>query len=1379
MALPTPPGQTSTSAERWPALWVLAASSALLALAWWQQAPGGTRLVVAAAATVCAAALLPGIRRPRAVAVISVLALTIGVLIGAADTVTLSSMRRDWSRWSATEREARAEQVSASVQEVAETLQEAVRQRATDATFVADVRAGRMPAIAPPLPAEVESALLVFRSGRLVARAGQLHTPVTATGGSGLTLVDGVFHTSVIARALSPEGQIEIVAVALLTSAPPADRFTRPLLRTLPGRIDAAHTMIESPDSSRVETGWTVMVVQIGTTRLARVRATTYTEGETRLAIEQRVRSRTAVALVIALVAMLAVAWRRPSGTLERSASASLALATIAMSPLPGLSNISSLFDPSNFFAPMGGPLTSTAAALLLSSSLVLAVLLFLLRATRQRPSRRVAILLLAIAAGGGPFLLRDLARGIGLPSAGPGVGLWSAWQLALALVGSVVLLAGAAAGQVALGKRRGMPPVVAPMLAVIAAMLAPVLIEASGTWPGWYPVVWILAIAAFALTRRGLAQVVAAAVVAGSGAVTLTWGATVRARVALVEHDLARLSAVDENALRLLERFAISLRDEPVRGTGADILLRRYAGSELAAAGYPSRVARWWPTSPDTASTVLELAPVSDPGGAQATVAMLARLSRAIEIRTVTDGPTRLLLAGVPMGDSSVLTVAVPPRTALLPADAFAAFTGVTGTRGLVAPYKLELSAPIAGDLLTHRIVWRRRADALHGDGVVGPSAIDTGEMRRVHVEVDLRGLDALLPRGALLVMLDVLVVLLVWTATALADGALGRLLRVRRVRWSRSYRVRLSGALLTFFIVPAALFALWAWVRLQADDRAARELLVRETLRVAVAEQETRPLGAQRSSTGAPLFLYRQGMLATASDSVLDALAPLGRLLPVTLTETDFTSDDLFTTRRLRVGESDALVGYRRFGRGPMPSAMAPTSAATSTTGGAETVLVTPARGGEFALDARREDLGVLVLFATMLGALAAIWSSGLAARSLARPVGALREAALALAAGGESPRLGAAPASEFAPVYRAFSRMADDLAASRQALEAAQRRTAAVLQNVASGVVGVLQEETVSLANPRADALLGFPVRDTTLASWPAPHAALVLRMRAFLASETDEDAFDLRLEGRELRARLTRLPTGAVLTLDDVTELASAQRVLAWGEMARQVAHEIKNPLTPIRLGVQHLRRAYRDGRGDFAEILETNVGRVLQEIDHLDEIARAFSRYGTAPSDRTAPVAVDVAAVVHDVVQLERLGDADPHGVPVLWHTDLPEVACLAVARRDELREVLINLLENARLAGARAVHVAAAMSDGQVRITVRDDGSGIADDVLPRIFEPHFSTRTSGSGLGLAISRRLIEGWGGTISVTSRLGEGTTVQVVLPAVREASAAMVR
>ncbi|MFO0094018.1 MAG: ATP-binding protein, partial [Gemmatimonadaceae bacterium] len=127
-------------------------------------------------------------------------------------------------------------------------------------------------------------------------------------------------------------------------------------------------------------------------------------------------------------------------------------------------------------------------------------------------------------------------------------------------------------------------------------------------------------------------------------------------------------------------------------------------------------------------------------------------------------------------------------------------------------------------------------------------------------------------------------------------------------------------------------------------------------------------------------------------------------------------------------------------------------------------------------------------------------------------------------------------------------------------------------------------------------------------------------------------------------------------------------------------------------------------------------------------------------------------------------------DGDDQRAPVHWLLDAPETGgatLRALAQPDELREVLLNLLENARLADATTVRVQVRDEAGQVRIDVIDDGTGIAADVLPQIFEPHFSTRTSGSGLGLAISRRLIEGWGGTIDVASRVGEGTTVRIGL------------
>ncbi len=1364
----------ASPSDRWPVAWVSASAGALVALAYWQQDPSWLRLVIAGVVTAWAAWLVPTVRQPRTVAVLSVAAIATGILIASSDTATLVALRKNWAGWSAAERESRAQRVAASLTDVVGVLRDVTRQLATDSTLVAEVSAGRIRSLSAPLPRGVESALLIYHRGTLVARAGQAHTEFPVTDVPGVRLIDGAFHTSLVARERSPDGQVEVVALALVSSAPPADRFARPLLQTLPGGFDVAHTIVESPDSAHVELGTTVVVVPDGARRLARVRATTFTEGETRLRFEQQARMRTSVTLAIAMIGILVVAWRRPAGTPERMAAAIAVLAGVSMAPLTGLSNVSTLFDPASYFAPMGGSLTATIAALLITASLVLAVLLFALRTRDGRYSRLLSGALVIALAFGGPFLLRDLARGIALPAAGAGFGLWVSWQLALALVGAAILLAGASAGRAVLGGRRGLPPVLTLTIAGLAGGLAPALWEAPGTWPAWYPVLWILAIVTLALTRRGLSQIMAAAVVAGTGAATLTWGATVRARLALAQHDLERIAMVDDNALRLLERFATTLRDETRPVQRSDALLRRYAGSELALAGYPARLARWSAEHPDSAVSVLELAPVNDTLGAQAYLAQLARQSGSLELRFVDDGPTTLLMAAVPAIDGTVTTIAVPPRTRLLPTDPFAAYTGVTGSRGSAPPYRLEFSVAAAGDSVPRALSWRRRGEAMHGDGVAGGAS----GVRGVHVEVELRGLDALVPRGALLVLLDVGVVMLLWAATALADGALGRWLRVRRVRWSRSYRVRLSGALLMFFIAPAAIFALWAWYRLQDDDRAARELLLRETLRVASSEQEQRMLGVMPSSTGAPLFLYHRGMLTTASDSLLDALAPLGRLSPVTFLDDATAAEDVFTTRRIAAGPISALVGYRRLGRGEDASR-------------AESMLATPARGDEFALDARREDLGVLVLFATMLGALAAVWSSGIAARALARPVGVLREAALAVAAGRDAPMLGAAPATEFAPVYRAFGRMAEDLATSRAALEAAQQRTAAVLQHVASGVLAIVANGDIILANPRAEAMLGVALPAGRASLWQLPRLFddLVARARRFLAGDAEEDAFDLALPSRQLRARLTRLPTGAVLTLDDVTELASAQRVLAWGEMARQIAHEIKNPLTPIRLGVQHLRRAFRDGRSDFGQILDTNVGRVLAEIDHLDEIARAFSKYGTAPEDRTPAVSVDVVEVVHDVIALEQLGDEERRDT-VRWVVELDallgEGDTVAFALRDELREVMINLLENARLAGANivTVRVAPALAPGALdlasggeransershglSIEVSDDGVGIAAETLPRVFEPHFSTRTSGSGLGLAISRRLIEGWGGTIGLTSEPGDGTVVRIVL------------
>jgi two-component system, NtrC family, nitrogen regulation sensor histidine kinase NtrY len=221
----------------------------------------------------------------------------------------------------------------------------------------------------------------------------------------------------------------------------------------------------------------------------------------------------------------------------------------------------------------------------------------------------------------------------------------------------------------------------------------------------------------------------------------------------------------------------------------------------------------------------------------------------------------------------------------------------------------------------------------------------------------------------------------------------------------------------------------------------------------------------------------------------------------------------------------------------------------------------------------------------------------------------------------------------------------------------------------------------------------------------------------------------------------------------------------ERVLAWGEMARQIAHEIKNPLTPIKLSVQHLRRARADRRADFDNVLDTSVTEILREIDRLSEIARAFSRYG-APAQLAGPLdAVDVGAVVREALTLYRAGEPRARYLEAI-EPGLPRV----LARSDELKEVLLNLLENARvaLAGEGTIIVTARTQDSAVELEVSDDGPGIDAELLPRIFEPHFSTDSSGTGLGLPIVRRLVESWGGSVAAESGPAGGATLRVRMP-----------
>jgi nitrogen fixation/metabolism regulation signal transduction histidine kinase len=500
---------------------------------------------------------------------------------------------------------------------------------------------------------------------------------------------------------------------------------------------------------------------------------------------------------------------------------------------------------------------------------------------------------------------------------------------------------------------------------------------------------------------------------------------------------------------------------------------------------------------------------------------------------------------------------------------------------------------------------------------------------------------------------------------------------------------------------------------------------------------------LAFQARQVDADLGLYRDGLLAASSDPLLVDLAVFPRLLDADAFHSIHIDGDL--TAAPPGGAGPARAGY---------------AAARLAAGGMPVVVATVAPASDRALRERQADVGYTLVLVTLLGVLASLGAARAAARALSQPVADLRDSALAFGRGETGPLLRRAPPQEFAPVFDAFGRMAADVRASQAALEAARRRTELVLATVSTGVIALDAEGRVLLANRQAEEALGGALsagggfREAMSGEW-APLGTMLERMLA--QKSAHESGIEADVGDRRYVVRVASLGGelgGLVLAVTDVTETTRAARVLAWADVANQIAHAIKNPLTPLRLGIQHLSRV-RDERPDqFDATLRETSARILAEIDRLDAIARAFSRFA-APSAAGLPLeAVAVAAALQEVAALYHLAP----GVTVL--TEAPP-GDTVLARREELTEVLLNLCDNASNAGATTI----AMRLVAGVLTVHDNGHGIAPEHVARIFEPRFSTTSSGSGLGLAIVRRVIEGWGASVLADSRPGLGTTFYI--------------
>ncbi len=232
-----------------------------------------------------------------------------------------------------------------------------------------------------------------------------------------------------------------------------------------------------------------------------------------------------------------------------------------------------------------------------------------------------------------------------------------------------------------------------------------------------------------------------------------------------------------------------------------------------------------------------------------------------------------------------------------------------------------------------------------------------------------------------------------------------------------------------------------------------------------------------------------------------------------------------------------------------------------------------------------------------------------------------------------------------------------------------------------------------------------------------------------------------------------------------------ELERSHRLAAWADMARQVAHDIKNPLTPIQLNAEHLQRVHHDHGGPLGAVLDACVGNILTQVRLLRQIAGEFSSFASSPTARLAPSAL--GELITEVIAPYRTGLVGRIAIETAVSDDLP----LVMIDKGVLARALTNVIENAlhAMPAGGVLRLAAAATEDAVELSISDTGVGMDPASLDRIFEPYFSTRGSGTGLGLTIAKRNVELNGGTIEVESTRGRGTTVTIRLPAAAASAA----
>jgi PAS domain S-box-containing protein len=536
---------------------------------------------------------------------------------------------------------------------------------------------------------------------------------------------------------------------------------------------------------------------------------------------------------------------------------------------------------------------------------------------------------------------------------------------------------------------------------------------------------------------------------------------------------------------------------------------------------------------------------------------------------------------------------------------------------------------------------------------------------------------------------------------------------------------------------------------------------------------------------------------------DAVL--LTPQGRIVAFSSSDSSSFLPELPSIEQLRKsrqrthGEIDPIPGkglYLRViapvntqdlhGESRMLQLMNPVPKALSETAESVQTVYQDYQELSFAREALKQVFALTLTLVLMLAMLSAVSFAFVLSRRLSAPLGLLAEGTRAIASGNYDIVLPAKGKDELGILVRSFNSMTKQLREAtlatekhRSEIEEARGYLEAILANLSSGVLALDDQYAIRACNPAAAQILGVSVESVLqqpLALLVGKQSKLNNFIDVVLAhlhrSDIPQWQEQLEISGQQgnqvLLVRGSRLPAGSdsgyVVVFDDISDLIQAQRNAAWGEVARRLAHEIKNPLTPIQLSAERLQHKLAGKLGaEDTQVLQRATHTIVSQVTALKSMVNEFSEYARSPALSLSEL--DLNGLIKEVLALY-----EPSGIKI--SLDIPKGAALVRGDVTMLRQVLHNLLQNAQDAMHEQpqpiIQISSIKRSGMIRLTIADNGSGFPEDLITRAFEPYVTTKHHGTGLGLAIVKKIVEEHQGEIQIKNRAEGGAAITIALP-----------